>query len=157
MRYTTLLLCASVASVTGCGPADRSDNSAATVTAEQFQQLGWIAGKWRGAEAGGAPFFESYSMLDDSTLGVASFSDSAFTSLTGTPSMISLRDGRVTNGDAVVTQWDAGSIHFEPRGKAMNSYTWRKETPDRWTARLHWNDKDGTPRERTYVLTRVTD
>ncbi|MBK9176805.1 MAG: hypothetical protein IPM46_10830 [Flavobacteriales bacterium] len=155
MRSIILLLTTATFLV-ACGPANRS-RSAATVTREQFQEIQWIVGKWRGAEAGGAPFFESYSMLDDSTLGVASFSDSAFTNLAGIPSVISLRGGQVTNGSAIATEWDATSVRFDPDNAASNSYAWRKETADQWTARLFWKDKQGEARERIYFMTRIAE
>ena len=155
MRPTTLLLFAAMLTLPGCAPGDKSPTPAA-VTPDQFKQLAWIAGRWQGAEAGGAPFFESYRMIDDSTIASTTWADASFSSATDS-SRISLRNGEVTNGPGyVVTAWSENSVHFEPRGTAVNSFTWQQESADRWTARLQWT-QDGKPSERTYIMTRVAE
>ncbi|MEO8068272.1 MAG: hypothetical protein ABI599_11320 [Flavobacteriales bacterium] len=204
MRSMILLLVVA-ACFPACSPTGPSTAPSAVVTREQFQEIRWIVGRWRGAEAGGPPFFESYRLVDDSTLQNFAWSDSTFSNPIFS-SVISLRNDLVTSsllnrGDSVsvrfyfekfnavddstlrdtnwldsisrdpytiwvitntdtssssiATKWDGASVHFEPNGKAGNTFTWRKESADRWSAQLFWNDKSGAPQTRTYAMTRV--
>jgi hypothetical protein len=148
MRYLILLL-AAAALLPACAP---TGPSSATVTPEQFHQIHWILGKWRGTFAGGAPFFESYLMMDDSTIAQATWSDSTFTNRSDS-SVISLRNGRVTNGSAVATEWNTGSVHFESNDTKANSYTWRTENADRWIA----SQPVSETHELVYIMTRVPE
>lgn len=157
MRSALYTLAAVAITITACDTDDPAPATPAMVTREEFKQIGWIAGNWRGSGSGSAPFFESYRMVDDSTLMGITWKDASFTIPQDT-SMIRWRNGEVTHGtDAVATRWSANSVHFDPRGKVMNSYTWKQETNDRWTAHLRWTGQAGTPRERTYVLERVAE
>ncbi len=131
-------------------PAD-----AGTFTLEQFQQLRWMNGMWRGFMPDGSRFYERYRVLDDSTMVMHAFPDSTF----GTPSdssRIMLREGRVVNdgGTArwVATRLDTAGVDFTPHFGAPNRFTWARESDTQWSATMRWNDEAGRPQVRTYAL-----
>ena len=145
-----------------CKPPDRpapADTPApATVSLEQFQGLRWLEGTWRGAEAAGAPFFERYQFLDDSTLRRYSFTDSTLAQISDS-GRTSLRGSRVIGGDAEprweVTSFDSVSWHFESLRDPGRAFTWSRNTADTWTATLTWPDPQGNAQERVYTLVRL--
>ncbi len=147
----------------GCGgertpPPDAAPApTPARVTVADLQRFRWLEGRWRGAVEGGAPFFESYQFLDDSTIGSFAWSDSTMTVASDT-GRIWLRGDSLTSGwptpQRVATALDSVSMHFSaPRGGG-NEFTWRTTGPDAWEARLTW-DSAGVPRERIYRMQRL--
>lgn len=157
MRFYHLFLVIVATFLLACTPADSTDTPIpASVTPEQFKQFSWIEGQWRGSEAEGEPFFESYHMIDDSTVVGRTWSDNTFSTVTDS-SRIQLRNSEVTSGSSVVTQWNNTSMHFEPRDKSGNTFTWSKESAAQWTAKLYWKDKSGAPQGRTYIMKRVVE
>ena len=128
----------------------------AQVTREQFAQLRWLEGTWRGSGASGteqAPFYERYRVVDDTTMAMESFSDSTLTTRTG-ESRIVLTGGRVLNretgGDrsSGAVKVDASSIDFVPVNRGF-TYSWRRgATKDEWTAVI------GAAGDRTYTMRR---
>ena len=131
-------------------PAD-----AGTFTLQDFQQLRWINGMWRGFMPDGSRFYERYRVIDDSTMVMHAFPDSTF----GTPSdssRIMLRDGRVVNdgGSArwVATRLDSTGVDFTPHFGAPNRFTWARESETQWSATMRWTDETGRPQVRTYAL-----
>ena len=156
-----------------CQPADTPEEAAsrarpapsgaptpATVTPSQFQTFRWIEGTWRGTGGGVDPFYERYELVDDSTLRRVSFSDSTLASVSDS-ARIGLRAGRVLDPAADpewhVTAFDSASWRFESIEHAGRALTWRRTTPDRWTATLESRDADGNPQERFYTLERLPD
>ncbi|HSA55348.1 MAG TPA: hypothetical protein VLE53_06565 [Gemmatimonadaceae bacterium] len=133
-------------------PAEATE--ALRVTAEQFQGLRWLEGRWRGAEPGGAPFFESYRFVDDSTIQSYTYADSSFTAASDS-GLIRLRGDSVTSGwpvpRYVVTAIATDSVYFAALPGAANDFTWRFVETGHWTARLTW-DSAGVARERIYEM-----
>lgn len=139
------------------GNARRATPAAVRTTIDQFRQLRWIEGRWRGAESGGAPFFEAYRFVDDSTIQQYTYADSTFSTASDS-GLVRLRGDTVTSGWPVLryvaTAIAADSVHFAALPGAANDFTWRSAGAGGWTARLTW-DSAGVARERLYVLRAV--
>jgi hypothetical protein len=157
---SSLALGASLAVITACTSTKPPafPTAPVTVTTAQFQSLGWLAGRWHGTGAG-MSFYESYAVLDDSTIQAFGWSDSTFAQATDS-SQLRLRSGQVSRGRGeearyVATAWDSTALHFEPRGGATNAFTWRKESADAWVATLTWTDNEGKAQGRVYKMARI--
>lgn len=168
-RYLTLVLLAGA-----CSPGERAEpdapasgsaespapaaRPAATVSAADFQTLRWLEGTWRGTGGGVDPFFERYRMLDDTTLLRQTYSDSTLGTVSDSARV-------VLRGNIVVepahdpawraTSFDSVSWRFESIERAGHAFTWRRDTPDRWTAILESRNAAGRPQERIYTLERI--
>jgi hypothetical protein len=111
------------------------------ITTEDLQKLRWIEGSWRGTGKDQPPFFERYRFENDIVLAVDSFADEKLSKVTDT-SRFELKDGEFGGGGEgsryVATALDDNSITFDPVLKARNSFTWKRESKDSWTAILKW-------------------
>ncbi len=119
----------------------RGDASAApgTYTLGDFGGLRWLEGQWRGTLPDGKHFYERYRFVDDSTLVMHSFPDSTF----GTPrdsSRVTLRGGRVSDGNSVATRLDSTGVDFAPHRGAGYNYSWAPESADKWNATVRGTD-----------------
>jgi hypothetical protein len=128
------------------------------ITTEDLQKLRWIEGSWRGTGKDQPPFFERYRFENDSVLAVDSFEDETLKKVTDT-TRFELRDGEFGGGSEgsryVATALDDNSITFDPVLKARNSFTWRRESKNSWTAILKWPaTKDKPAGERVYNMER---
>jgi hypothetical protein len=145
--------------LSGCRFFDRQPQAAdgATITLEQFGQLQWLSGRWVGTGSDSSTFRESYLFLDDSTIKSVTWADTSFTQV-GDSSFLTLRGGQVTSGGGdhrwVLTRWDRFGLHFDPRGKAGNSFVWRPIDAYTWIATLSWTDAQGAKKERVYTMRR---
>lgn len=140
-------------------PPASTRQAPAAISARDLRGLRWIEGSWRGAGGGQAPFYERYRFADDSTLVVDSFADSTLSAATES-TRFELRGGRLGNASTTVrwaaSRLDARSVTFVPEVGARNSFIWRYESPDRWTALLSWPASDTRPaREAVYHMERV--
>lgn len=152
LRVGALLLLGVAAQA--CGKAETSDeagNSApapaaapavqpAPVSAEQFASLGWLIGDWRGSGGQYPAFYESYRLLNDSTIEQRAFSDSTFTTATET-SEIALRAGAIQSLSGgtvrnVVTRISGDSVFFARPNRAGGEFVWVKGPDGQWTAIL---------------------
>ena len=129
------------------------------VTHAAFGRLAWLEGRWRGEGIDQPPFYERYELVNDSTMSVATYTDSTFTTIDGEPGEVRWRDGLVTTGTGgalyVATEYDDGMIRFDPVAGARNSFVWRRVSDDAWTAVLSWPVPGETARrERVYHLRR---
>lgn len=149
----TLALYATLLSLVACGGGDKSGQTAssadttppppewapAIVSAEAFEALRWIEGRWIGS-GGSEPFFESYTFVDDTTIRTRSWIDSTF-SFAADSGLVVLSGGVVTlhGGDAtwVATEIDSVRVHFEPRLNALNDFSWIRQSADTWRAELN--------------------
>lgn len=130
-----------------------------TYTAAEFQRLRWLDGRWRGRTEDDKAFFEQYRFLDDSTIAMHAFADSAFAQPNDS-ARITLRGGTVANRSAsarwVAERLDTLGVEFAPDSGATNYFAWTKESPDSWTATLRWMDKGGKARRVAYALQRMS-
>jgi hypothetical protein len=138
--------------------AAASPQAPARITVADFRKLRWIEGSWRGSGVGQAAFYERYRFADDSTLVVDAFPDSTLATVSES-TRFELRGG--TLGNAGTVRWaasrlDGRAVDFVPVAGARNTFTWRYESPDRWTALLHWPASDTRPaRDATYDMVRI--
>jgi hypothetical protein len=152
------LLCAVVlfAACTGGGDAGRSteDQPAPAAprprfTMDQFRGLQFLAGNWRGTMPNGSYFFESYRVLNDSTIQMYAHADSTFGAPTDS-SRIYFSDGTIYNGpQAAVDLIDENGVRFSSTGAQRYVYVWRSTGPDSWRATL------GANGQTVYQLTRM--
>lgn len=151
--------------VAGCGGMQTSTNSAAQtqtpsakLTPADLQKLRWIEGSWRGTGVDQAPFFERYRFEGENTLAVDSFEDEKLAKVTDT-SYFKLENGEFGGGSEgsryVAVALDDNSITFDARIKARNSFIWKRESKDSWTAIIKWlASKDKPAGERVYNMER---
>lgn len=135
------------------------------MTRADLAHLRWIVGTWRGSGTDQAPFYERYRFADDSTLLVESFADSTLGRVTDV-TRFELRRGQLasTPNDPRpnASRWAAssierdGSVTFVPLARARNRFTWRRDSPDAWTAILDWPATPGgaEARRRVYDMRR---
>jgi hypothetical protein len=150
-----LLLAITVACASSEGDEEAAAASA-TVTLDEFRQLQWIAGSWRGSGGAYPAFYEEYRVIDDSTIQMRSFPDSTFSAATDS-SMIEFRGGAVQSRSERRTYsaiaLAADSVRFAPPGVASGGHTFTRKSADEWTATLHPSSRDGQP--TVYVMQRV--
>ena len=110
----------------------------AQVALADFAHLSYLEGSWRGQPASGAPFYERYARLDDSTITSYTFSDSTFQAASDS-GQIGWRAGEVRTGSSprgwVATVWSVDSVRFESE-HGGNSFVWIRKSADAWEARL---------------------
>jgi hypothetical protein len=161
----TLAGCATVKSpATGITPSPSAPAATSPsptpvqLTAADLAKLRWIEGSWRGTGGGVPTFYERYKFENDSTLVVEGLADETFTKVNDT-SRFELKDGHFGHSEAesgsVATAFDGNSITFSPLGKSRNSFRFQRESDNTWKAILNWTDKDGTARERIYLMERI--
>ncbi|HET8633265.1 MAG TPA: hypothetical protein VFL88_03905 [Gemmatimonadales bacterium] len=131
-----------------CAAPDAPPHQAASVTREQFRQLAWITGSWRGSGTHQAAFFEDYRFVNDSTIQTRSLADSSLRNVTDS-STIEWRkgfiEGRSAHSSYVVTSFTPTSITFIRRGEARQGHTFARVSADEWTATLHPAEPGGEP------------
>lgn len=161
MRRHSIPLALAVLALAACDPPPSpppGPGGAARISVAEFRRLRWIEGSWRGSGSGQAAFFERYRFADDSTLVVDSFADSTLAAVSES-TRFELRGGRLGNpGNVrwVASRLDDRAVTFVPVAGARNTFTWRYDARDRWTALLHWPASDTRPeRSATYTMERV--
>ncbi len=123
---------------------------------DDFAQLQFLVGRWRGESADGKPFFEEYDHPGPNLFQSHRYADESFGERTD-GSTIAYEDGEVTSTWGDFT-WRASSIGvdsavFEPVS-APSRFEWRRvdestlEAHQRWTA-------EGKEQEHTIRMTRV--
>jgi hypothetical protein len=117
-------------------------------------KLRWIEGSWRGTGDVDAPFYERYRFENESTLLVDSFPDEKLSKVDDT-TRFEIKDGQFGNAGEgsrwVATAIDDDSINFEPVFKARNSFSWKRESKDLWTAVLKWPANGDKPARQRLV------
>ena len=127
---------------------------------QDFGRLRWLDGSWRGRLPNGGFFYESYRLLDDSTILMSAFHDPEFSHASDS-TLIVIRGGTVidqSNPRWLATRLDASGVDFASERDASNNFTWTTESPkspDRWTATLRSMGQDGRPRITVYPMERV--
>lgn len=144
--------------VTPTLPAPQATIVAARILPGALKRLPWLFGAFRGIGADGttqAPFYERYSLADDSTLIVESFTDSTLTGKIDTTRYEARRDSLSNPGAAryLATAISSDSVTFGPWVGVKNGFTWRKGDAAGWTAVII-PARAGVPR-RTYRMVRL--
>ena len=158
MKINLLRISFAIILLTFAAPSQKSAQTK-NFTSADLQKLRWIEGSWRGTGDNQPPFFERYRFEGDSVLVVDGFADEKLTKVTET-TRFELKEGEFGGGNEgsvwVATTIDDNSIWFEPRVKARNSFGWKRETKDSWTAILRWPANNDKPaRERSYHMERI--
>jgi hypothetical protein len=121
----------------GASPAENapapSTAAEAVHTIADFQRLAYLEGDWRGSGYEGGPFYETYRLVNDSTIEMTAWTDSTMSSARDR-SQYMLRDGVIgtADGGRLVAVDDEGH-HFR---RGSSGWTFRQLSPDRWTARV---------------------
>ena len=152
MRTHLLIPVASLIVLGACRAASQSPHPPATVSREQFKQLEWLAGTWRGSGGAYAAFFEEYRFIDDTTIRMRSFADSTLRTATDS-SVIAWRDGKIESGSNVVVEFSPTSVGFKRPGATAGGHTFTRVSADEWTATLH--PATGGGQATVYVMRRI--
>jgi len=128
-------------------------------TQSDLAKLRWLEGSWRGADTDGKNlFYERYRFVGDSKIETDSFSDSTLSKV-DSQSTTYLENGLIYHKSAdrlwTATKLDDSMIEFAPKEKAANSFTWKKESADAWTAAMTTKDANGGVKETIYRLERI--
>ena len=122
----------------GTDTAPNATDAPGTFTREQFGQLDFLQGDWRGTMPDGKSFYEHYRMTSDTSLKMYAYPDSTMTNPTDS-TRIYWSDGHIYSGEAgsrsVVARIDGDGVHFVPDGPGGYRYTW-KQSGNGWTATL---------------------
>ncbi len=125
--------------------------------AGDLKKLRWIEGRWSGSAPGQKPFFEQYRFVNDSTLEISYFGDSAFTRTNG-GGRVYLSVGRVyhVSGPSLwgASHIDADGAFFVPERNASNSVSWSFQGPDIWIATLR-SSATGQEQVTVYQMRRI--
>lgn len=123
---------------------------------DDFAQLQFLEGRWKGIAPDGKEFFEEYTRPEPEVFQSHRFPDSAFTGHTD-GATISLKDGEVISewGDFTwkASSIDAAGAAFEPVS-APSRFTWRRVDAATLEAQQHWT-ADGKEQEYTLQLKKV--
>jgi hypothetical protein len=109
----------------------------AQVSADAFNTLRWLEGRWVGSGETQPPFYEEYKFVDDSTAVSRSYADSTFRSVTDS-SVIRLRSGTLESvGNStryIAVAIAADSVVFAPGAGARNGFRWHRRSATEWIA-----------------------
>jgi hypothetical protein len=131
----------------------------ATITPADLSKLRWIEGSWKGTGDVDKPFYERYRFEGDSVLLVEGYDDETFSKPTDV-SRFELKDGQFGSAKegarSVAIAFDENSITFDRVAKTSNTFQWKRESSDLWTAIIKWQPKDSaTAQQRIYKMERV--
>lgn len=133
--------------------------AAAGVQPGALKQMPWLIGTFRGRGEGTTvqePFYERYSLADDSTLLVESFKDSTLTGAIDTARYEVRRDSLTNVGTSryIATLITPDSVVFGPLIGSRNGFTWRKGDDTSWVAVIT-PLAGGPSAQRTYRMVRL--
>jgi len=141
----------------------RADQSAATqpaagrYSAQDFGQLRWLEGSWRGRLPDGGYFFERYRVHDDSTIVMHGFPDSTLARATDS-ARITLRGGTIADEGStrwVATRLDSNIVDFTSEQNSANGFSWERDSPDTWKATLRSVNRERQPQTTVYRMERI--
>lgn len=138
-------------------PAVPAQPAPAKFALADFSTLRYLEGAWKGSQANGNAFYESYHFLNDSTIFMASHTDSTLKTKSDS-SRIVFRNGAVIDSAYsgsvyTVEKLDASIVDF--RAGPNYHFTWSPAGADAWKATLYNKQPDGTERVTTYSLQRI--
>lgn len=121
---------------------------------DDFAQLDFLAGRWKGETPDGKPFYEEYDRPEPNVYRSRRFTDATFSEY-GDGSTITLEEGEVVSQWGEFT-WRASRIapdaaSFDPVN-APSHFSWHRIGADTLEARQRWS-ADG--KEQHYTITMV--
>jgi hypothetical protein len=140
MRCVTRMLIVLLAGSAMASLADAQRGQPRTAFAvSDFAKLRWIEGSWTGTSPGERNHYERCRFINDTTVEITFYGDSAFTQETGSGRLY-LSVGRIfhTMGSAQwgATHVDDDGVYFVPQTNAQNTFAWSRQSKDEWTATL---------------------
>jgi len=122
-----------------------------------FARLRSIEGTWKATSPGEKTYYERYRLTSDSTMEITYYSDSTFSTETGS-GRVYLSVGRVYHtfgpGRWGATSVDSTGVYFVPQINAQNSFAWSFQSPNSWTSTMR-SGFSGRERVTVYTLERV--
>jgi hypothetical protein len=159
MSGTKWMVAVALVTLSACATGKEPIDDPSTISRNEFAQLRWLEGTWRGSGINQAPFFERYHFTNDTTLTIDTFTDSTLSSVSET-SLYVLSNGKLANIHPQA-RWEATTltdraVTFSPVRGVRNTFIWQRKSPNAWTAILRWPATDAQPaRERTYHMARI--
>lgn len=135
-----------------CSAPDTA-TSPGTYTLAEFRSLDWLQGDWRGA-GGQRPFFESYELVNDSTIRIHYHADSTRSAERGTGRVYYSAGAIYHEADGATwaaVRLDSTGIHFAPQQGARNTFRWTRLSDTTWEAVLRFEDGS----EARYEMSRI--
>ena len=122
-----------------------------------LSKLRWLEGTWKATAPSEQTYYERLKFVNDSTIEIAYYSDSAFARETGT-GRVYLSVGRIyhTFGPRRwgATTVDSAGVYFIPQDNAQNTFAWSHQSADAWTATTR-SGYSGHERVTVYQMQRV--
>ena len=117
--------------------AQAPQNSGTPFGISDFAKLRWLEGTWRGTSPGESSVYERYHFVNDSTIEITYYSDSALDRPSGS-GRVYLTVGRIYHtfgpGRWGASRIDKSSVYFVPQVNARNTFSWAYQGPNAWTA-----------------------
>jgi hypothetical protein len=160
MRRGTRILIAVILTGSAVAPrvasAQRGQPRTAFAVAD-FAKLRWLEGSWAGTAPGERNYYQRCHAVDDTTIDMSFYADSAFTHQT-VSGRLYLSVGRIFHSMGPelwgATHVDANSVYFVPQANAQNTYVWTRKSKDEWTATLR-SGFAGQDRVTVYTMRRA--
>ena len=118
-------------------PAQPLRNSSTPFGISDLGKLHWLEGTWRGTSPGESTVYERYHFVNDSTIEITYYSDSALQRSSGS-GRVYLTVGRIYHtfgpGRWGASRIDKSGVYFVPQVNARNTFSWAYEGPNMWTA-----------------------
>lgn len=126
-------------------------------SAQDFDRLRFLEGRWSGKMPDGSPFYEAYDFPSRSKMRSRRYPDANFTMATD-GSVVDLQDGEVISRWGEFT-WKAAALEdgkatFQPLN-APSAFTWRRLGPDAVEVTQNWTDEKGMAQTYSLTLKRV--
>src|SRR5687767_2397567 len=149
MKY--LLYCILILSLFSCKEKSESKEPVVTFNKSDLSKMKWIEGNWVG-DYKGQPFYETYGMINDSTIRIMNYSNVGTDSASATMDLIFWKEGQYYMGEGSkykIVELTDKDVKMIPLN-ASNDIVWSFENDTTWTAVL--SGKTDTAR---YTLKKV--
>jgi hypothetical protein len=158
-----------LAGMAACSPAksDAIDTAKPTqaaaaipsFTKAQFASLRWIDGRWRGMTPEGRPIWDSYRMVNDSTLHQGTFTDSTYKTQRDS-AVVSWRKGTIIDQGSgspwFATVLDSSGVSFSLPKAPLNRITWIRHSANEWEAQISRPDQLGHEQRTVFHMRRFS-
>jgi hypothetical protein len=136
-----------------------SESAAPRYSIADFQNRRWLEGDWHRTENGKNDFYERYRFAGEDRLEMQAFTDAMMTQRGNEKSDTFLKDGAIYHqagrGVWIAERLSKNEIAFAPKENVRNSFIWKMQSPDVWTAEISFTGRDGQPKRTIYRLERI--